>query len=171
MTHPVRGLSEKQTCPMWTKCSQTLWILSVWVSTHAVQIASRMLNGRTNMPPVNTELPVHKYTSCKVWGVFHFVHAARRTNIKIHKEFHFLNAARHTNIKIHEELKWVYGAACMTLAMVSRWVAYFKMNVSLKYEISKFVRSLSPEVYDIGLDSLVNRYSKCLSNGEIYVEK
>ncbi len=74
------------------KCCQTRWILSVWVSIHAVQIASRTVNGCTNMQPVNTVLPMREYASRKIRSVICFLHAAG-----------------HTNKEIHEELKGVYS--------------------------------------------------------------
>ncbi len=68
------------------QCSQTRWILSVRVSTHAVQIASQMVNRCTNMQPINMELPVCEYASCEVQSVIRFLRAANRTNTEIHQE-------------------------------------------------------------------------------------
>ncbi len=68
------------------KCSQTWGILSVRVSTHAVQIASRTVNGCTNTQPVNMELPVREYASCKVRSMIRFLHAAGCMNMEIHEE-------------------------------------------------------------------------------------
>jgi hypothetical protein len=73
---------------------------------------------------------------------------------------------------IRKEMFPVYGGKCLSRKAIHNWLTNVSLMAKrLKREVRKWLRQQSKDVYVGGLDTVVERWDKCINVGGAYVEK
>jgi hypothetical protein len=74
-----------------------------------------------------------------------------------------------------EEIFSVYGGKCLSRKAVQNWMEKSSQGRSKvsddEMEVRKWLRQQSKYLYAAACNALVNRWDKCINDGEGYVEK